>query len=78
MRVIAGCLGYYLYAPTPNASVNIQARRALFPAFGLVCKEGKNMLEARIRNTSLHDKIITAEEAASLIKDGMIVGMSGF
>ncbi|MEJ5079897.1 MULTISPECIES: acetyl-CoA hydrolase/transferase family protein [unclassified Ochrobactrum] len=36
------------------------------------------MLEARIRNTSLRDKIITAEEAASLIKDGMIVGMSGF
>lgn len=36
------------------------------------------MLEARIRNTSLRDKIITAEQAASLIKDGMIVGMSGF
>lgn len=36
------------------------------------------MLEARIRNKSLRDKIITAEEAASLIKDGMIVGMSGF
>lgn len=36
------------------------------------------MLEARIRNASLRDKIITAEEAASLIKDGMIVGMSGF
>ena len=36
------------------------------------------MLEARIRNASLRDKIITAEQAASLIKDGMIVGMSGF
>ncbi len=36
------------------------------------------MLEARIRNTSLRDKIITAEQAASLIKDGMVVGMSGF
>jgi len=36
------------------------------------------MLEARIRNTSLQDKIITAEQAASLIQDGMVVGMSGF
>jgi succinyl-CoA:acetate CoA-transferase len=36
------------------------------------------MLEARIRNASLRDKIITPEQAASLIKDGMIVGMSGF
>ena len=36
------------------------------------------MLDARIRNTSLRDKIITAEQAANLIQDGMIVGMSGF
>ncbi|MFD1197189.1 acetyl-CoA hydrolase/transferase family protein [Brucella gallinifaecis] len=36
------------------------------------------MLQDRIRNASLRDKIITAEHAASLIKDGMIVGMSGF
>ncbi|SPU68134.1 succinate CoA transferase [Brucella neotomae] len=36
------------------------------------------MLEARIRNSSLRNKVITAEQAASFIKDGMIVGMSGF
>ncbi len=36
------------------------------------------MLESRIRNKSLRDKIVTAEQAAGLIKDGMIVGMSGF
>ncbi|MGQ3675495.1 acetyl-CoA hydrolase/transferase family protein [Xanthobacter sp. TB0139] len=32
----------------------------------------------RIRLASLRDKIVSAEEAASLIRDGMIVGMSGF
>jgi len=32
----------------------------------------------RIRLASLHDKIVPAEQAASLIRDGMIVGMSGF
>lgn len=32
----------------------------------------------RIRLSSLHDKIMTAEQAAELIQDGMIVGMSGF
>lgn len=32
----------------------------------------------RIRNTKLKDKIISAEQAASLIKDGMTIGMSGF
>lgn len=37
-----------------------------------------SMLETRIRNASLRNKIITAAEAASLIQDGMIVGMSGF
>lgn len=36
------------------------------------------MLDTRIRNESLRDRIITAEQAASLIRDGMIVGMSGF
>jgi succinyl-CoA:acetate CoA-transferase len=32
----------------------------------------------RIRLTSLHDKIMSAEQAAELIQDGMTVGMSGF
>ncbi len=36
------------------------------------------MLDARIRNASLKDKIMSADQAASLIEDGMIVGMSGF
>ncbi|MBX8811461.1 acetyl-CoA hydrolase/transferase family protein [Pseudochrobactrum algeriensis] len=36
------------------------------------------MLEDRIRNSSLQDKVVTPAEAASLIKDGMTIGMSGF
>ena len=32
----------------------------------------------RIRLTSLHNKVISAEQAAQYIKDGMTVGMSGF
>lgn len=36
------------------------------------------MLETRIRNAALMDKIVSPETAASLIRDGMIVGMSGF
>lgn len=36
------------------------------------------MTESRIRRQSLHDKITTPQAAASLIKDGMIIGMSGF
>lgn len=36
------------------------------------------MPQDRIRLASLRDKIVSADEAASLIKDGMIVGMSGF
>ena len=32
----------------------------------------------RIRNEQLRSKIVTAEEAASWIKDGMVLGMSGF
>ena len=36
------------------------------------------MLEKRIRNASLLNRIVSAEEAASLIQDGMTVGMSGF
>ena len=31
-----------------------------------------------IRLNSLHDKVMSAEEAAALIQDGMTVGMSGF
>ncbi|WP_321931734.1 succinate CoA transferase [Paraburkholderia guartelaensis] len=36
------------------------------------------MLEERIRLPQLRDRIVTAEEAAALIRDGMTVGMSGF
>ncbi|WP_165837740.1 acetyl-CoA hydrolase/transferase family protein [Zavarzinia aquatilis] len=36
------------------------------------------MVSDRIRMASLRDKIVSAEEAASYIKDGMVVGMSGF
>jgi succinyl-CoA:acetate CoA-transferase len=36
------------------------------------------MIENRIRRPELLDRIMSAAEAASLIKDGMIVGMSGF
>jgi succinyl-CoA:acetate CoA-transferase len=32
----------------------------------------------RIRLASLHDKVISAEQAAEFIQDGMTVGMSGF
>ena len=32
----------------------------------------------RIRLASLHDKVISADQAAAFIKDGMTVGMSGF
>lgn len=34
--------------------------------------------KTRLRNPKLFDKIVTAEEAAVLIKDGMNVGTSGF
>lgn len=36
------------------------------------------MPQDRIRLSSLADKVVSAEEAASHIRDGMIVGMSGF
>ena len=36
------------------------------------------MYSERIRLASLHDKVVTAAEAASLIHNGMTVGMSGF
>src|SRR5690625_7255148 len=32
----------------------------------------------RIKDTSLHNRIVSAEEAASWIKDGMTLGLSGF
>jgi len=35
-------------------------------------------IEERIFNKELHSKITTAEEAAKLVQDGMIVGTSGF
>ena len=34
--------------------------------------------KAKIKVSELHDKIVTAKEAASWIKDGMVLGMSGF
>jgi succinyl-CoA:acetate CoA-transferase len=36
------------------------------------------MLEQRIRNRAFLDKIMTAEQASHLIKNGMTVGLSGF
>jgi len=36
------------------------------------------MCSDRIRLASLHSKITSAEQAAALVKDGMVVGMSGF
>ena len=36
------------------------------------------MNQERIRLASLKDKVVSADEAAALIKDGMIIGMSGF
>ncbi|UOF92805.1 acetyl-CoA hydrolase/transferase family protein [Fodinisporobacter ferrooxydans] len=35
-------------------------------------------MEQRIRNKKFFDKIVTAEQAAALIKNGMTVGLSGF
>ena len=32
----------------------------------------------RVRNKALHSKIVTAEEAAAIIKPGMTIGASGF
>ena len=32
----------------------------------------------RIRNSNLHQKVMSADEASQFIKDGMTVGMSGF
>lgn len=36
------------------------------------------MLQDRIRNAALLDRVVSADQAALLIKDGMTVGMSGF
>ncbi|MBO3758850.1 acetyl-CoA hydrolase/transferase family protein [Ciceribacter sp. L1K22] len=36
------------------------------------------MLRDRIRHKSLLDRVITADQAAAMIRDGMTVGMSGF
>lgn len=35
-------------------------------------------VEDRIRHAGLRDRVVPAEEAARLIRDGMVVGMSGF
>ncbi|MHC1479290.1 acetyl-CoA hydrolase/transferase family protein [Frateuria aurantia] len=36
------------------------------------------MVSERIRNSQLASKLMSAEQAASLVRDGMVVGMSGF
>ena len=36
------------------------------------------MFEDRIRLASLRDRVMSADDAAKLIGDGMVVGMSGF
>ncbi|OKH89435.1 acetyl-CoA hydrolase/transferase family protein [Thalassospira sp. TSL5-1] len=36
------------------------------------------MYRQRIRHPKFQERVVSAEEAASLIKDGMVVGMSGF
>jgi succinyl-CoA:acetate CoA-transferase len=36
------------------------------------------LVSKRIRNQELMKKVVSAEEAASLIKDGMVIGVSGF
>lgn len=36
------------------------------------------MVTKRIRNQELMKKVVSAEEAANLIKDGMVIGVSGF
>ncbi len=40
-------------------------------------KAGK-VLNERIRNTSLNERITSAEKAAEMIRDGMVIGVSGF
>lgn len=40
--------------------------------------KGKLQMENRIRYATLQDKVVSAEEAASWINDGSLVGMSGF
>ncbi len=37
-----------------------------------------NAYEDRIRNAGLRSRVVTAAEAAEMIQDGMVVGMSGF
>ncbi|MDK4688030.1 acetyl-CoA hydrolase/transferase family protein [Kingella negevensis] len=37
-----------------------------------------NQAIERIRHSGLHNKIMTAEQAAEFVKDGMLVGVSGF
>src|SRR5690625_5673348 len=37
-----------------------------------------NKLNEKIRNKDFLDKVVSAEEAASWIEDGMTIGMSGF
>ena len=38
---------------------------------------GEKLLKERIRNKNLLKKVVSPEEAAALIKDGMIIGTAG-
>jgi succinyl-CoA:acetate CoA-transferase len=40
--------------------------------------ENRDKLQGRLRNDKLFDLVMEAEDAAELIKDGMVIGVSGF
>lgn len=46
--------------------------------FTLLHKVGSEKLERKIENIELRSKVVSAEEAATLIKDGMVVAMGGY
>ncbi len=41
-------------------------------------KHGNQQLQSRLRNKKAFDKLATPEQAAMLVKDGMVIGASGF
>ncbi len=41
-------------------------------------KDGNEQLKKRLRNKKAYEKLVTAEQAAMLVKDGMVIGASGF
>ncbi len=63
------------------AAVNVLAKSMLkrLPHARFVILRGENMLDStRLRNKKLFDKVVSADDAALLIEDGMTVGTSGF